>query len=236
MQFTLTELGALATGLAALATAIITAIRQRRASAVAITLASKTEAETRQIQVGVDEKLWARVEDLRAKLTDHQQQLDVVKAELIWSREHERRCNARVAVLEELVPIGALVANIDDLGKVANVLDRVRWPFVISSNVGGGSFKWVNLAFADMLGMTRSAVILAGWQALVHPDDIDDTKVAEASAWDSSVDGFVNRFRHSTGRYRRLKWWASPYDLRGFSISAVDDLGFVDEEELRHEQ
>ena len=188
----------------------------------------KAEAESDKAKVDINRGLWEEVQRVQVDVLKLQSDLITANQQLSLVREHERICNERVALLESMMPLGALVHRIEDLAAVAQVMDRVETPFVISSIKAGGTFGWVNLAFASALGMTREEVLSAGWKNLVNPDDLDDTMKTEATAWDRAVDGFVNRYRHASGGWRRFRWWSSSYDLRGYAISVAIDLGMED--------
>ena len=94
-------------------------------------------------------------------------------------------------------------------------LDRGRlWE--VSSDLLGilnteGYFEVTNPAWELALGWTSETILNTSIFDLIHPDDVDKTRVnLQEVAGGKSVVRFENRYRRTDGEYRWLSWAAVP--------------------------
>jgi two-component system, LuxR family, sensor kinase FixL len=91
-----------------------------------------------------------------------------------------------------------------------------------------GTFQRVNPAFEKALGFTASEIRELGWANLVHPDDVESTRLEmERSLRTKSTLGFVNRYRSKDGSYRSVEWRAAVTkegDIHGIGRDITDRL------------
>ena len=94
-------------------------------------------------------------------------------------------------------------------------IDRGRlWE--VSSDLLGilnaeGYFEVTNPAWEVALGWTAEAVLNTSIFDLIHPDDVDKTRISlQEVAGSTSVLRFENRYRRADGEYRWLSWAAVP--------------------------
>jgi PAS domain S-box-containing protein len=89
-------------------------------------------------------------------------------------------------------------------------IDRGRlWE--VSSDLLGilnaeGYFEVTNPAWEVALGWTSEAILTTSIFDLIHPDDVEKTRISlqEVAGADSVVLHFENRYRRTDGEYRRL--------------------------------
>lgn len=104
---------------------------------------------------------------------------------------------------------------------LAEAWDRARDGVVLSSAERGGTWLWVNAAFADALGLSRDDVVRRGWRALVDPAAMPTTRTAEGSAWGGPVRGYRVRYRVAGGGWVGTQWWCTAYDPSGHAFCVV---------------
>lgn len=160
------------------------------------------------------------VDGLRDKLKIANDAYDGLEEKLTSAENHEKDCRHRLERLENILPFSLLSDRIDDLASVSDIFDRCSDGIVITSPTSGGTFLWVNLAFALSLGMTRDEVLKTSWVSIIHPDDRQRTEEAESQAWITPLEGFVNRLVGKSGRANVYKWFTSQYK-KGISFSVV---------------
>ena len=73
-----------------------------------------------------------------------------------------------------------------------------------------GVFRRVNPAWTTILGFAEHELIGTRVDRLVHPDDVDLTEEALASAADGPLPTVENRYRHKEGGYRWISWITPP--------------------------
>ncbi len=83
----------------------------------------------------------------------------------------------------------------------------------------------MNPAWTTRLGWTLAELEARPFLDLVHPDDLEATRVEVATI----IEGeeailFANRFRHRDGSYRWLRWNARPAPLRGRIYAIARDI------------
>lgn len=113
---------------------------------------------------------------------------------------------------------------------LADAWDYAQDGIVIGESRSGGTWLFVNRAFADALGYGRNEILDMGWQQLLHPDDQKRARQIEGSAWIGRVSGPVFRLRRSTaagGGWVQMRWYCTIYDAQGnaFCIVRIEDLG-----------
>ncbi len=81
---------------------------------------------------------------------------------------------------------------------------------LLCTSDSNGVFQTLNAAWEDVLGWTREELMARPWIELVHPDDIESTRIeaAKVTEADSHVGNFENRWRTRGGDYRWLRWSA----------------------------
>jgi PAS domain S-box-containing protein len=128
--------------------------------------------------------------------------------------------------LENTVPLALIYSRMvegqDDLGFI---LDQSTDLFSISTLEEGGKLVWVNEAWSKSLGYTREEILEMGWEALVHPEDLERSRLAEATAWSGIVE-IVNRYRMKVGSWVILRWYAAKYK-EGFSLALARVKGVI---------
>ncbi len=72
-----------------------------------------------------------------------------------------------------------------------------------------GNFIKVNHRFTDVLGYTSNELIGRSYLDLVHPDDVQPTlDLLKAVAVTKRIEGFINRYLTTDGRYISIEWTA----------------------------
>ncbi len=102
-----------------------------------------------------------------------------------------------------------------DLLMRSQSVDRGRLWEVSSDLLGilnaDGYFEVTNPAWELALGLTADTILNTSIFELIHPDDVDKTRVSlQEVARTGSVLRFENRYRRSDGEYRWLSWAAVP--------------------------
>lgn len=70
-----------------------------------------------------------------------------------------------------------------------------------------GIFKKVNPAFTTLLGWDKETLLRTSYFDLIHPDDIEDTKIQVSKlALGEAAKNFVTRFNSNTGQYYAIQW------------------------------
>jgi len=122
--------------------------------------------------------------------------------------------------LKNLIPEILLVAQVMDFDRVRRVFDEALDGWVVSVADEGGRFKWVNVAFAAALNMTRDEVISMNWRGLVLPEFLAATEHVEEAAVARSVINFRNAYHRAGGGTVWLNWYCAPYK-EGATLSVV---------------
>lgn len=86
-------------------------------------------------------------------------------------------------------------------------------------------FKLVNPAFERSLGWSREKLLSQPFLDFVHPDDREAT-ILEVSKLAEGIPtvSFENRYRHSDGSYRVLRWTAQPEPETGTIYAVARDI------------
>jgi diguanylate cyclase (GGDEF)-like protein/hemerythrin-like metal-binding protein/PAS domain S-box-containing protein len=72
-----------------------------------------------------------------------------------------------------------------------------------------GNFIKVNHRFTEILGYTTEELMGRTYLDLVHPDDVQPTlNLLQTASETKRIDGFINRYRTSDGRYISIEWTA----------------------------
>jgi len=88
-----------------------------------------------------------------------------------------------------------------------------------------GYFTQVNPAWQTVLGWTEAEMTSQAYFDLIHPDDVDKTKLeAQAVAEGKELIGFENRYRSKDGSYRWLAWNVTPIPERQKLYAAARDI------------
>ena len=87
-------------------------------------------------------------------------------------------------------------------------------------------FVNVNPAFSRILGYSDAELLCRSFFDLIHPDDIDETRLNLTGklAKGISVVGAENRYRRKDGLYRWLEWNAQSHLERGHAYAVVRDI------------
>ena len=107
----------------------------------------------------------------------------------------------------------------------------------------GGVFQAANEAWTAILGWRPDEVVGRNYLGLIHPDDHTSSEQALATATDTELPVFENRYRHKDGTYRWISWVAAPEDdliyASGRNVTAEKDAAATFEamqEQLRQSQ
>lgn len=204
-MLTLTEVLAIATGIAVLAGAstsfLVYRVQSRTSKVNIITGLLDNVAKLRDALAASI----LREEECQKRLDDNDTEFSRV-----WERLLRLEV-ARLSIAGKLSPAS--------FESIRHVLDAIRDGVVLSVPSDAGRYVYVNTAFASALGMTVEQVVASRWQELIHPDDLAAMEVAEGDAW-SSGGQIVNRFRHADGHYVSLRWHFTNYD-EGAALSVV---------------
>ena len=188
----------------------------------------KLSAETRSLnadaastEAATESTLFDAIEDLRRRFISvekHAADCDRENAEL---RRDNTALSDRITRLEEAMPMALVAARLEDYASLADLLDCITNPLVVSTPNNDGTLVWVNKAFCEALGRTREEILRIGWRGLIDPRDIRETSVMEAMAWSDRIWGFVNRYKHSDGSLVTFKWKCPAYKA-GVTLSYVE--------------
>jgi len=95
-----------------------------------------------------------------------------------------------------------------------------------------GAYVKVSPSCQKILGYTSDEVIDLGWTGLVHPDDIEKTRIRIEKQIEGGVTyDFINRYRHKNGSYRSLEWNAA-FTSDGYVYGTARDITERMQEEL----
>lgn len=87
-----------------------------------------------------------------------------------------------------------------------------------------GEYIKVSPSCERILGYTPDEIMDQGWVGLVHPDDIEPTRIWVEKQLEGSVTAdFVNRYRHKDGSYKSLEWRAA-FTSDGHVYGAARDI------------
>src|SRR5262249_50177341 len=97
-----------------------------------------------------------------------------------------------------------------------------------------GYFKWVNKAWADVLGYTKEELLTQPWINLVHPDDQAATTAEATKVFQGyKTMRFRNRCRSKSGSFRWIVWTAAaPPDGQFFYATGRDVSEIKRDEDL----
>lgn len=158
--------------------------------------------------------------------------MEELREQLRTTRDAEEECARRVTELRErlslveaVLPFILVEDQLRNVGWIAEVLDAAADCWVVSSSAAEGSWVFVNARLCEVLGLGRDALLAAGWRALVHPDDLAKTQIAEGRAWTGTT-RIVNRFRTASGGWAQLRWIAPPY-AAGVTLALARFEGYV---------
>ena len=141
--------------------------------------------------------------------------------------EAERHAHAELQRAHELVTV-VLQQVTDEAARLKESEERFalladQSPLMVWVHDGNGAQQWVNQTFCRFFGIDREAMIEDRWQALVHPDDVDDYGAAFLLAVQrrSPFHGHA-RVLNAAGDWRRLESWAQPrFDPSGLFLGHV---------------
>lgn len=84
-----------------------------------------------------------------------------------------------------------------------------------------GSYKYVNQTNLDYLGVTQEEIAMQGWQAYMHPDDLERVSQAVSEATQAQKPyRYEHRLRRSDGEYRWVFSQAVPHFLEDGTMYA----------------
>ena len=122
--------------------------------------------------------------------------------------ESERRVHAELERAHELVTAEAARLK-ESEERFALLADQS--PLLVWVHDGNGEQEWVNRTFCQFFGVDREVMLGGRWQALVHPDDVDDYTAAFVLAVQQRSPFHAQaRVLSATGDWRRLESWAQP--------------------------
>ena len=88
-----------------------------------------------------------------------------------------------------------------------------------------GFLKKINPAFHHILGWDEAYLLRMPFFELVHPDDLQATKLEIKHLADGkSCVNFTHRFRSQNGTYRHLQWVATPEPTTGYLFAVARDV------------
>src|SRR6185503_859013 len=83
-----------------------------------------------------------------------------------------------------------------------------------------GRFVKASPSWERTLGWTQDELIGTSMLSLIHPDDVEPSRVQMVRAdSEGEVVGFINRYRHKDGRYRHLEWRARRFGEFVFGVA-----------------
>lgn len=88
-----------------------------------------------------------------------------------------------------------------------------------------GFFKKINPSFTKLLGWTTEVLLTSSFFELVHPDDLEKTKleIQRLVEGEPSIN-FSHRFQHENGTYKILEWVATPDEKSGELYAIARDI------------
>ncbi|GAB4039709.1 PAS domain S-box protein [Spirosoma jeollabukense] len=96
-----------------------------------------------------------------------------------------------------------------------------------------GFLKKINPAFHQILGWDEAYLLRTPFFELVHPDDLQATKLEIKHLADGkSCVNFTHRFRSQNGTYRHLQWVATPEPTTGYLFAIARDVTDEKEKEI----
>lgn len=89
-----------------------------------------------------------------------------------------------------------------------------------------GGFRRVNPAMVNALGFTEEELLRTGFGSLIHPDDVQRSDDAISAIVHTGIpaDGYENRIRTASGRYRWVSWNAQVVAEEGVVFSTGRDV------------
>ncbi len=109
----------------------------------------------------------------------------------------------------------SIFADISARRKAEEEFERIfnLSPDMICIASPNGKFQRINPSFERVLGFTEADILRLGWAGLIHPDDMEPTRIEVMRSLETrSTLGFVNRYRHKNGSYRTIEWRAAVTD------------------------
>ncbi len=85
-----------------------------------------------------------------------------------------------------------------------------------------GIFKNLNPEWEKILGYSISDLVGKRFIELVHPDDLEETRINTQLAKTHPIPSFTNRFRHKNGSYRWIEWKSFP--AKGLIFASARDI------------
>lgn len=173
----------------------------------------KEAAEALSVETSTARTLFVEVESLRLRLLEIEGRCATLERDNFRLREENQQ-------LADIIPVMSLIAQIMDFDRARKVFDEATDAWVVSSADQGGAFRWVNVAFAAALNLTREEVIATNWRELVLPEFLEATARVEEAAVARPVIHFRNAYRRNGGGTVWMSWFCCPYK-DGATLSVV---------------
>ena len=123
--------------------------------------------------------------------------------------------------------------NLDELRKLTNKLSNIENDLTLFFNEipvlffvaeKSGAFTKVNPAFTTQLGWSEKEMLSKNWIEFVHPDDVIRAEKASVIGDEKPLNGFISRFITKSGKYVKLKWYASTWvNGKNYGVAIVVD-------------
>jgi len=125
---------------------------------------------------------------------------------------------------------GCVLVSVEDLSERKRVQDMLdtffEQPMTLNLITGlDGIIQRVNQCWESTLGRSRAELEGTSFLELVHPEDLEETRVELARvARGQGSDYFENRCRHRDGGYRLLAWSAAVSPTQGLIYAVASDI------------
>lgn len=199
----------------------IFALLKSRSDAKAQKIDSLSDIENQNISI------WNEVDICKQKLyttielhREEKNRANKIEEELIKTKKHLEMSHD---IITKYIPLVEIEERLKDLDTLEEVLDAIPIPLCATASTSGGSFSFVNRAFADILEINKEDVQDFDWRSTIHPDDLKAASLIEASALEKGGSGLRTRYRLLSGKTIHLVWCWSSY-RNGVSISVAEIL------------
>lgn len=202
--------------------------RQKRMNAETATIEEQTEAARAALFREPFAQASAMIKELSLDNDKQRAENDKLRNEMstMWRELQESKVAAAKALVEirELrmeLPERSLAGRLDS-EESREVLDKTGYCIILSVPGDNGRFVWVSRGFCILLGLTRDQFLETDWRDLCHPEDIEQTQMAESRAHGNIVEVF-NRYKRITPdgavEYIPLHWISTRYKPTAFAVA-----------------
>lgn len=154
-----------------------------------------------------------------------EKELKKVKSDLLLSQE----------IISKYIPLAEIEERLRDLHTLEDVLNKIPIPLCVFTSESGGTFTFINKAFANILGVNQNELQDFDWRANIHPDDLNSASLIEASAFERGGQGLRNRYKTKNGKIAHLLWCWSSY-RNGVSISVAEVLAITNDRDINYNE